>query len=50
MSKKCNNCKNLKESVYMRLENETLYNYWCEVGNVQDEVCNNFVDKDSNRN
>ena len=46
MDNKCNVCKNLKESVYMVLENETLYNYYCEVGNVLDEVCNSFLSKD----
>ena len=51
VSKECNNCKNLQESVYMKLEDETLYNYWCEVGNIEEETCDKFVIKNnSNKN
>ena len=37
MSKKCSNCKNLQQSVYMKLEDETLYTIWCKVGNIEDK-------------
>ena len=47
MSKECNNCKNLQESVYMKLEDETLYSYWCEVGNIEEETCDKFILKNS---
>lgn len=40
--KKCNNCKNLCKSVYMKLEGKTLYSMWCEVGNIEYEECDMF--------
>lgn len=46
MSKDCSKCKNLKKSVYMILEDEVLYNYWCEAKKVEDENCCNFEDNE----
>lgn len=40
--KKCNNCKNLCQSLYMKLEDETLYSIWCKVGNIENEKCDKF--------
>ena len=44
-NKKCNNCKNLQQTVYMKLENETLYSIWCKVGNIEGENCDKFISK-----
>lgn len=39
----CWKCKHLQKSIYMKLENETLYNCWCIVGNMESkEKCNKF--------
>lgn len=38
----CNECVNLKSSIYMQLENETLYTSWCDVGNVYDKNCSKY--------
>ena len=42
---KCTNCKNLQKSVYMKLQDETLYNVWCKVGNMEDKHCSSFEEK-----
>lgn len=40
---KCWRCKHLQTSVYMVLDNETLYNCWCKVGDMESkEKCNKF--------
>ena len=44
MSKMCKNCKNLQQSVYMKLEDETLYSIWCKAGNIENETCDKFED------
>lgn len=42
-NKICLECKHLQKSVYMVLEDETLYNYWCKVGDVTNsEECDKF--------
>ena len=38
----CWDCKNLQKSIHMVLEDNTLYNCWCEVGNIEDEKCDEF--------
>ena len=45
MENKCSNCKNLHQSVYMKLEDETLYSIWCKVGDVTSETCKKFKAK-----
>lgn len=45
MNNKCKKCKNLQQSVYMKLEDETLYSIWCKVGNMENETCDKFVEK-----
>ena len=47
MNTKCSNCKNLQQSVYMKLEGETLYNCWCKVGDMKDGTCNKFIAKNN---
>ena len=42
MSNNCNNCKYLQQSIYMKLEDETLYSIWCKVGNIEDKDCDKF--------
>ena len=44
MNNKCKNCKNLQQSVYMKLEDETLYSIWCKVGNIE-ENCDKFEEE-----
>lgn len=41
---KCNNCENLQQSIYMKLEDETLYNIWCKAGNIEDKNCDKFIE------
>ena len=37
----CWKCKHLQKSVYTKSENETLYNCWCIVGDMESkEKCN----------
>ena len=37
----CWKCKHLQKSVYIKLENETLYSCWCEIGDMESkEKCN----------
>ena len=39
----CWKCKHLQKSIYMESERETLYNCWCEVGEMESkEKCNKF--------
>lgn len=39
----CWKCKHLQKSVYIKLENETLYSCWCEIGDMESkEKCNKF--------
>ena len=39
----CWKCKHLQKSVYTNSENETLYNCWCIVGDMESkEKCNKF--------
>ena len=39
----CWKCKHLQKSVYTKSENETLYNCWCIVGDMESkEKCNKF--------
>ena len=47
MNTKCSNCKNLQQSVYMKLEGETLYNCWCKVGDMENGTCNKFIVKNN---
>lgn len=47
MENKCLDCKNLGESVYMVLEEETLYNYWCKANSADHKNCDKFIEKDS---
>ena len=47
MSKMCKNCKNLQQSVYMKLEGETLYSIYCEAGNIGDKNCDKFEEVSS---
>ena len=40
---KCWQCQNLHKSIYMQLEDETLYNCWCDIGDVHNEEdCEHF--------
>ena len=48
-NKKCSNCKNLQQTVYMKLEDETLYNIWCKVGNIESETCYKFKEVSSEK-
>lgn len=32
----------MKISIYMKLEDETLYNCWCKVGNMEADNCSKF--------
>lgn len=41
---KCSNCENLQQSIYMKLEDETLYNIWCKAGNIEDKNCDKFIE------
>lgn len=42
-NKTCCKCEHLQKSVYMILEDETLYNCWCKVGDViNSEECDKF--------
>lgn len=45
MNSKCSNCENLQQSVYMKLEDETLYSTWCKVGNIEEETCDKYMEK-----
>ena len=47
MNNKCKKCKNLQQSVYMKLEDETLYSIWCKVGNIENENCDKFEEVSS---
>lgn len=39
----CWKCKHLQKSIYMESERETLYNCWCEVGDMDNkEKCDKF--------
>lgn len=39
----CWRCKHMQKSIYMESERETLYNCWCEVGEMESkEKCNKF--------
>jgi hypothetical protein len=45
MKKDCSNCKYLQQSVYLKLENETLCNVWCKVKSLMTENCDKFKAK-----
>ena len=45
-----NKCKNLQQSVYMKLEGETLYSIWCKVGNIEDKNCDKFEEEFNKQN
>lgn len=38
----CWDCEYLNKSIYMKLEDETLYNCWCKVGNMEADNCGKF--------
>ena len=39
----CWRCKHMQKSIYMESERETLYNCWCEVGDMDSkEKCDKF--------
>ena len=50
MSKRCSNCKNLQQSIYMKLEDETLYSIYCEAGNIEDKNCDKFEEEINKQN
>ena len=49
MNKNCNDCKNLKKSIYLKLEDEILYNIWCKFGDIEAKTCDNFTAKNKSK-
>lgn len=38
----CWDCEHLNKSIYMKLEDEILYNCWCKVGDMEEGSCDKF--------
>lgn len=42
MEKDCWKCVNFNKSIHTISEDVVLYNFWCKVGNVESEQCDEF--------